>query len=274
MPAGYHATRDHDEMAVPQHPQKHDGRTYVTPHALLAYRSELGIATSPSPPAVICCWQASLFATVRAERPHRRLHGPGEILLGLAGSAGELLELDSGIGVCLVPIGAPAAAIVLEELAALGTTRLIGVGAAGGLSPDLSPADAVVCTAALRDEGTSSHYLAPARFAHPDPTLREALTAAAPSAASGPTWSTDAPYRETLEEIAAYRDEGIVTVDMEAAALFAVGERLGVRAASLFCVSDVLSGDHWTPHFGSRDVDDALLECLIAAEAAISATAS
>ncbi|MDA8295359.1 MAG: nucleoside phosphorylase [Actinomycetota bacterium] len=260
-------------MAVPQHHQKHDGRAYVTPHALLAYRAELGIATDPAPAAVICCWQASLFAQVRSERTHRRLHGPGEVLLGLAGSAGELIELDSGVGVCLLPIGAPAAAIVLEELAALGTTQVIGVGAAGGLSPELSPGDAVVCTAALRDEGTSHHYLAPARFAQPDPTLREALSDTAKGAARGPTWSTDAPYRETLEEIAAYRDEGILTVDMEAAALFAVAERLEVRAASLFCVSDVLSGEHWAPHFGARDVDAALRQCFGAAEAAIAATA-
>lgn len=259
-------------MAVPQHNKKHDGRPYVTPHALVEYRAELGIATDPSPSAVICCWQSSLFSAIRAERAHRRLHGPSEVLLGLAGSAGELIELDSGIGVCLLPIGAPVTAIVLEELAALGTMRAIGVGAAGGLSPELSPGDAVICSAALRDEGTSQHYLAPARFAHPDPALREALQRAAPNAACGATWSTDAPYRETLEEIAAYRAEGILTVDMEAAALFAVAERLQVRAASLFCVTDLLAGERWSPHFGARDVDAALFECFVTAEAAIATT--
>lgn len=56
----------------------------------------------------------------------------------------------------------------------------------------------------------------------------------------------------------AYRGEGVLTVDMEASALFTVGSCLGVRTGSVFCVSDVLRGDTCEPHFYATDVDDAL----------------
>jgi purine-nucleoside phosphorylase len=62
----------------------------------------------------------------------------------------------------------------------------------------------------------------------------------------GPTWTIDAIFRETMVEATAYRDEGILTVDMEAAALFAVGEVLGVDVASIFAISDhLLAHDQW-----------------------------
>ncbi len=87
----------------------------------------------------------------------------------------------------------------------------------------------------------------------------------------GPTWTTDAPYRETVEEITRYRGEGILTVEMEAAALFTVARLSGLAAAAAFCVSDVLHGERWEPHFAAADVKQAMWTLFEAAEACLMA---
>lgn len=168
------------------------------------------------------------------------------------------MGLSAAVGFAFLPIGAPLVAIAVEELAALGTRTVVGLGTAGAIAAQLAVGDVVVCSAALRDEGTSHHYERDARWAAPNKHVTEHLRAALPGAAFGPTWTTDAPYRETAEEIAAYQREGVLTVDMEASALFTVGASLGVQTGGVFCVSDVLHGDTWQPHFYSTAVDDAL----------------
>jgi uridine phosphorylase len=140
--------------------------------------------------------------------------------------------------------------MVLEELVELGATRFVSLGFAGALSNDLDFDDVVVCSKALRDEGVSHHYLAPARYSFPSPMLSahllQVLSGGGEQASEGPSWTIDAIFRETIAEATAYRDEGILTVDMEAAALFAVGEVLGVEVAAIFTISDhLLAHDEW-----------------------------
>ena len=116
----------------------------------------------------------------------------------------------------------------------------------------------------------SHHYAPPDPFAVPDPGLTARLRAALPEAVHGPSWTTDAPYRETAEEVAKYRAEGIVTVEMEASCLFTVASAVGVPAAAAFAVSDVLHGEQWTPHFGSADILQGLWTLFEAAEGCLS----
>ena len=149
-------------VPVPHHPDKHVGRPYVTPHRLLAYRAEQGHRVDTPPCAVVLGWQASLLERVSSNRPCRRISGP------ISGPAGTVLELTPEIGFARLPIGAPVAAIAIEELAALGVTTLVGVGAAGALGHGLEVGQTVVCSAALRDEGTSHHYAPSDRWALPD----------------------------------------------------------------------------------------------------------
>jgi purine-nucleoside phosphorylase len=76
----------------------------------------------------------------------------------------------------------------------------------------------------------------------------------------GGTWTTDAPYRETRQEIAKYRKEGIVTVDMEASAMYVVARKRQARAASLFVISDIVAGEKWKTAFTSKAVSDSLMK--------------
>lgn len=149
--------------------------------------------------------------------------------------------------------GAPFAVIVLEELAALGVRRVVLVGMAGSLRTALRAGSFVVCDRALRDEGTSHHYVGPGRYAYPSTRLTSALRAALERRgepfASGPSWTTDAVYRETAAEVRRYRRRGILTVEMEASAVFTVAALLGVEAAALFVVSDHLDEGGWEPRF-------------------------
>ena len=251
-----HSSRQALPVPVPHYEDKHSGRPYVTPHQLLSYRASQGRLIETPPPAVAFGWQSVLLDRVRSARALREITGP----------AGAVLELSPRLGFARLPVGAPASAIVIEELAALGVKTVVGIGTAGGLSPDLEVGQAVVCSAAIRDGGTSHHYAPVGRWAVPDSEPLSSLRNTLPDAVVGPSWTTDARYRETAEEIAAYRAEGILTVDMEASANFTVGALLGIQTASVFCISDVLHGNEWEPHFQSPSLADTLWQLFEAVE--------
>ena len=248
-------------MPFPNLEGKHAGRPYVTARRLLDYHESRGDARAAAPRAVVLTWQRRLESRVRESRGHQEVPGAG---------AGSLLRLAPQLGLARLPIGAPAAAITVEELSARGTELFIGVGAAGAIDDRLTAGDLVICSAALRDEGTSHHYAPPGPPAVPDPGLTARLREALPAAAVGPSWTTDAPYRETAEEIAKYRAEGILTVEMEASCLFTVARITGTAAAAAFAVSDVLHGERWEPRFGSAVVGEGLWTLFEAAEACLS----
>ncbi len=261
-------------MPYPDQADKHLGRPYVTPHRLLENLPPAPGGGSVAPGRMILAWQRPLLERLASSRALEPLPGTAALLLGLAGTPPAVFRLPSGVGFALLPIGAPTVGIVVEELAALGVQSLVGIGYAGGLGAGLSPGDLVVCSRALRDEGTSHHYAPPGRFAFPDRQLTEALETGIARARTGPGWTTDAPYRETLEEIDRLRAEGVMTVDMEAAALFSVSGALGVKAASVFCVSDTLHGPAWEPHFAAVDVEAALWELFEAVEGCLAGPAT
>jgi uridine phosphorylase len=147
------------------------------------------------------------------------------------------------VAVCCMGIGAPAVVAQVEVLAFLGVRRFLSIGTAGGLGPDQSPGDVVILTGAVRDEGVSYHYLPSEASVRPDADLTDALADALYRSGipvtSGSTWTTDAPYRETAAEIEEYRRQGVLTVEMEAAALFALAETRQLRLASAVVLDSV-----------------------------------
>jgi len=134
----------------------------------------------------------------------------------------ELAGRLAGIIGCAV--GAPFAVLVAEELFACGCRLLVSLTSAGQIVPAGRPPYFVIVDRALRDEGTSYHYAAPDTFAEADPRLvaaaSRALAQAGLAAHVGPSWTTDAPFRETEAAVAAARTHGALAVEMEAAALY------------------------------------------------------
>lgn len=124
-------------------------------------------------------------------------------------------------------VGAPFAVLVAEELFASGCRLLISLTSAGQISPVEQPPYVVLIDKALRDEGTSYHYLPPSNYSYLNPKWKTAVVcgwdAATMPLKVGASWTTDAPFRETEEAISFCREEGLLTVEMEAAALYALG---------------------------------------------------
>lgn len=146
-------------------------------------------------------------------------------------------------------VGAPYAAAVLEEMIAFGGRKFITVGSAGGLVREMTAGHVVIPTHAVRDEGTSYHYLPPAREVaqqdHAISAICAALQAHGVPYALGKTWTTDGLYRETPARVARRREEGCLTVEMEAAAFFAVAQFRGVTFGQMLYAGDDLSGEAW-----------------------------
>jgi uridine phosphorylase len=145
---------------------------------------------------------------------------------------------DYGIIGCAV--GAAFAVLIAEELFASGCRLLFSVTSAGQIAPVQEPPYFVVIDRALRDEGTSYHYLPASEFSEGNARLtalsREALSAAAMPVSIGASWTTDAPFRETDEAIEAALRAGILAVEMEAAALYAFAT---ARNKSVLCFAHV-----------------------------------
>jgi len=213
---------------------------------LLAQRWGRGGAPKVPPPhTVIMCYQRPAIAALLKRHRHTKV-------AGFFGDLQLLKTRGQPIGV-LQPAGpgAPLAAAVLEELIAFGVRRFVSLGLAGGLSSELHAGDVVIADRALRDEGTSYHYLPPARSVEANPVLVQHISAALSAHrvvhSIGASWTTDAPYRETRRQVEAQRAEGMKTVEMEAAAVFAAGQRLGVPTAAVFVIGDRLADLVWQP---------------------------
>jgi uridine phosphorylase len=135
----------------------------------------------------------------------------------------------AGIVGCVV--GAAFAVLVAEELFASGCRFLVSMTSAGQILPVQAPPYYIVIDRALRDEGTSYHYLPPTDYSEAEETLvrlgRDALAGAGIAVQVGASWTTDAPFRETAAAVEAARRDGVLAVEMEAAALYAFATARG-----------------------------------------------
>jgi uridine phosphorylase len=142
-------------------------------------------------------------------------------------------------------VGASFAVLVAEELFALGCKALVTISSAGLIAENLQPPLILLIDKALRDEGTSYHYLPQQRFAFASSPLVEVvarrLTEVGVPFRQGSSWTTDAPFRETSELINSRREEGIAAVEMEAAALLAMAEALDKRVICLAHITNAMA---------------------------------
>ena len=246
-----------------------DSASVFTPAALLREaRRQKGLATIDVPAVCVLDPDGDVARRLRDADRSRPC----------AGWACYHTELDRfalggrDVGIVGRAVGAPFAVLVAEQLFASGCRLLISLTSAGQIVAAGPPPYFVVIDRALRDEGTSYHYAAPADYAEAD--LRLVASAAAALAKGGlrcivgASWTTDAPFRETAEAIATAKSRNIATVEMEAAALYAFGR---ARGHDVLCVAHVtntmgVSGDDFEKGEadGTRDAL-AVLEALVAA---------
>ena len=154
-------------------------------------------------------------------------------------------------------VGAPIAAGLLEEAIAFGCRKFIACGGCGVLEKDIAVGHLIVVSGAVRDEGVSYHYLPPGRELIANESGVSALVRTLDSRGVpyrvGKTWTTDAPYRETVNKIARRREEGCLVVEMESAALMAVAQFRGAIFGQALYGGDDLSGTEWDHrHWTSR----------------------
>ncbi len=155
----------------------------------------------------------------------------------------KLFEFDDDghrFGIIGCAVGAAFAVLLAEELFVSGCRLLLSVTSAGQICPQGDPPYFVIIDRALRDEGTSYHYLPPSEFAVADAALvalaMGALCNRRPPVCRGASWTTDAPFRETEAAIERARARRILAVEMEAAALYAFAQ---ARGRPVLCLAHV-----------------------------------
>lgn len=235
-------------MPFPNHPDKQSAEAIVTPQQKTAYKQSILDSDIARPPeAIILCYSRSLMDYLTETHEGQNIdHYYGDLYL--------FEESEYRVGVMgNFGIGAPTTAMLMDELIVDGVEVFLSVGFAGCLDEAINMGEFVVCEKAIRDEGTSHHYVESETYAYPSETLvaetKRLLEERDEPFHVGPTWTTDAIYRETIPEVEQYTDAGILTVEMEASAVFAVARFRDVQAGAMFVVSDYLGHSEWEPKF-------------------------
>ncbi|TKX84066.1 hypothetical protein EXE43_20890 [Halorubrum sp. SS5] len=238
---------------IPHFGDKYDADALFSPADAVATQ---GDGLPDGPPAVLLGYQAELTDAVREESDDRVEIVRGQHIELLSEAVGYVPVHESGIG-------APVTATVTENVIAAGAEAVAMLGGGAALQPDIAPDAAVLPTDAIRDEGVSHHYLPPEEPVTPTASLVDELDASLSRAGfdtpRGTTWTTSAMYRETVPEVERYRDEGVVTLCMESAALWAVSRYRGADAATVHEVGDYLTSEEWVPE---ADADRGLTDML------------
>jgi len=236
-------------MPFPNFPEKYHEKSFATATKSWSYKKELGRIPKIAPPkGTIICYSSGLFNYIINNHKVKKIkYVFGDFFYILE-------ENNKQIGICGgFGIGAPMVSILLEELAEFGVKFFLSIGTAGSLQKELKLGSLVICDKAIRDEGVSHHYLKYQKYAFASKLLinksNEIMKKLDLDYTVGTGWTIDAPYRETFAEIEKYRKENVLTVDMEAAAIFAVSKYLNVDAGAIFTISDYLSEEEWELHF-------------------------
>ena len=141
----------------------------------------------------------------------------------------------------------------MEVLIAAGIRRFLVLSEAGSLNPIAGIGELIVPTFAIREEGTSYHYLPPSVIAKPSldllKSIKELLSKVGIPFKEGGVWTTDAPFRETPSKVHAYSKIGVLAVDMECSAIFSLSIYRKVESAALLVITDTLWEGVWKPAF-------------------------
>jgi uridine phosphorylase len=230
---------DHDEESVPTilGPKDHAAPSVFRPENLLREaRRQKNLPSVPVPEICVLDPDGDLVRHLR--RTDRGTEDPAWPCYHTA-----LTNFTAGgerMGAIPNAVGAPFAVLVAEQLFAAGCRFLISITSAGQIVAAGTLPYFVLIDRALRDEGTSAHYLPPASFSaapsHLSQPIATALSTMRPPVVRGAVWTTDAPFRETDSAIALARSAGVLAVEMEAAALYAFA---AARHRDVICFAHV-----------------------------------
>jgi uridine phosphorylase len=231
-------------MKFPNFSDKHANPSLLNAADIVSYRRRLGrMPDVPDLQGVLLCLERGLPRRMRWKIPVQEAGSMNGDLYAVKKTKNRVAVMTGFGG------GSPMVVELAEEFIAMGAKRLVLMTWGGALQPDLNAGDIVVCDRAIRDEGASHHYLPAEKYISAGRDLVNSLVSSIGKRGSpcitGATWTTDAPYRETLEEVRQYQSEGVKTVEMESAGLFAVGQVRGVQTAAVVVVMDSLASFRW-----------------------------
>jgi uridine phosphorylase len=254
----------------PNFPGKHAFNALFHPEDNISYVRGSGILDGYEPPeGIVLCYQRSVLEHSRSiENVADIPPSPGHRGIYTLPSTDHRVGVLGGFG-----FGSPVTTLLMEDFIALGTSKFISIGTAGGLQRGSRVGDIVLCDRAIRDEGVSHHYVPPGKYSEPSieltGCLADELDRGGVRYSTGCAWTIDTPYRETVEEARQYQQEGVACVEMEAAALFSVAVCRSVQVASAFVISDLLSDAIWEPQMRSEQTKAGLCTLYDAAVAAL-----
>jgi len=233
---------------TPGAPTIHAAKDYAAPSVFLPEnllreaRRQRGVPDVSVPAVCVLDPDGDMVRTLRRSGRARRAEG-----WACYHTEMDLTDHDGLVlGIVGLAVGAPFAVLVAEQLFVSGCRLLVSVTSAGQIEPvartdpGMAGSYFVLVDRALRDEGTSQHYLPPSDFAEADAVLADKAFAALAGLPieihRGTAWTTDAPFRETEAAIEAARRQGALAVEMEAAALYAFAK---ARGRDVLCFAHV-----------------------------------
>ena len=149
------------------------------------------------------------------------------------------------------PVGGPASAPFFEEVIVMGAKTLLLSGNCGCLDASIKDLSIIIPTSAIRDEGTSYHYLPAGDEIEIDSKLTDVIESVMKSKnihyTTGKTWTTDAIFRETKDKVERRKNQGAITVEMECASLASVAKFRNVNFAQILYAADNLASEEYDP---------------------------
>jgi len=234
--------------SFPHFPQKHKFEAILTPEKQFERQKAMGKFPTISPPkTLILCYDDAFLKSILQKYPNKKF----EEFYFLSGEFAEFNFLTDYPSIAIARFGwsAPLNAMKLDRAIAWGVKQVIAIGTSCGLQKDLSGDDIIVCEKAIRDEGTSHHYLAYSKYAYPSQRLKERLLQTLKEMNKpyrvGTSWTTDGFYRTTKEEVEHYQKEGVLCVEMEAAALLSVAQYRNIDMVAIFTITDSYANLKW-----------------------------
>ena len=205
------------------------------PSKLLKQRIQLArLPTCSAPKTTIFCYQNKFLKKILETMPHQQCDGCFSKLY--------FLKDYPGVAIANFGTGAPVVASKMEELIAWGVQEFISMGTAGSLQQKAKAGDIIVCEKAIRGETTSQNYLPPTKYIHAPRRMTNKLQLQLKKAnipfLIGSTWTTDPFYQQTPDEVTHYQKEGVLTIESETAALFAVAHFYQVDLSAIFTIGE------------------------------------